>query len=217
MIGWGPALVSVGVRRLLPNEQDHIGVYDRRRHCAVAIAHSWRRDPQAGCSGSAVMPGYRNWCVDTRSTFVCVMNASGGYGCSRYADGAPPLRHKNGTTDPRGLLKLDVPLVGTHPTPPLVWQRRYPHVDSFIHPWTRGGKLRRGLTLNQAGGARHYHGRCFRGTEFARDASAVRCVSDVQLDPCYPQTRAWNRRGAIVACAAPGSTSFGRFVVTRRS
>lgn len=220
MTGWGPGLIRIAVRRLLPNEQDHVGVYDRRRHCTVAIAHSWRRDPHAGCSGYAAMPGYPNRCVDTQETFVCVMNAAGGYGCSRYADGAPPLRNKNGKTDPRGVLKLDVPLGGTHTTPPLAWQRRYPHVDSFIHPWTRGGELRRGLTLSQAGGARRYHGRCFRGTEFSNDTSALRCVSDVlfdQFDPCYPQTAQWNRRGAIVACPAPGSTRFGRFVVSRRS
>ena len=216
MVGWGPALVGIAVRRLLPNEQDHVGVYDNRRHCTVAIAHSWLRDPHTGCSGSAVMPEYPNRCVDTRSTFVCVMNTAGGYGCSRYTDGAPPLRNKNGTTDPKGVLKLDVLLAGTHPTPPLLWQRRYPHVDSFIHPWTRSGELRRGLTLDQAGGARHYHGTCFRGTEFSHDASALRCVSDVQFDPCYPQTPAWNHRGAVVACAAPGSTRFGRFVITRR-
>jgi hypothetical protein len=145
------------------------------------------------------------------------MNAAGGYGCSRYADGAPPLRNKNATTDAHGVLTLDVALAGTHATPPLEWQRRYPHVDSFIHPWPRGAKLRRGLTLNEAGAARHYRGTCFRGTEYSHDASAFRCVSDVQLDPCYPRTADWYRRGAVMACAAPGSMSFGRFVITRRS
>jgi hypothetical protein len=194
MLGWGPALVNIAVRQLLPNEADHVGVYDHRRHCTAAIAHSLRR-----------------------TTFVCVINAAGGYGCSRYSDGAPPLTSKNGAIDTRGVLKLDVPLRGTHATPALAWQRRYPHVDSYIHPWTRGGTLRRGLTLDQASGARHYHGTCFRGTEFSHDAAALRCVSDVQFDPCYPRAADWNRRGAVVACAAPGYTSFGRFVVTRRS
>ena len=55
-----------------------------------------------------------------------------------------------------------------------------------------------------------------RGSEITFDRSALRCVSDVQLDPCFPRTRDWNRRGAVVACGAPGYRSFGRFVVTRR-
>jgi hypothetical protein len=193
MLGWGPAPVSVAVRRLAANEADHVGVYDHRRHCTVSL----------GLGGS-------------QSTFVCVLNAAGGYECSRYADGAPPLRNKNATTDKHGVMKLDIPLPGTHPTAPLPWQR-YPHVDSFIHPWTRSGKLRRGLTLDQSGGARHYHGTCFRGTEFTHDPAALRCVSDVQFDPCYPRTAGWNRRSAVVACARPGATSFGRFVISRRS
>jgi hypothetical protein len=59
--------------------------------------------------------------------------------------------NKNATTGERGVLKLDVPLARTHATAPLAWQRRYPHVDGFIHPWTSAEKLRRGLTLGQAG------------------------------------------------------------------
>jgi hypothetical protein len=216
MLGWGPALVSVAVRRLAPNEQDHVGIYDRLRRCTASLAVPWPRDPQTGCTGYAVMPGHPKLCVSTENTFVCVMNTKGGYECSRYADGAPPLRHKNATTDERGVLKLDVPLAGTHPTPPLAWQRRYPHVDGFIHPWTSAGKLRPGLTFDRAAGA-HFHGTCFRGTEFSRDLSALRCVSDVQFDPCYPPQADWNRRGVVVACATAGWTTFGRFLITRRS
>jgi hypothetical protein len=219
MLGWGPTLVRIAVRRLDAREQEHVGVYDRLRRCTVSLAVFAPRDPRTGCSGEVVMPGHPKFCVYTQTTFVCVINSVGGYGCSRYADGSPPLEHRNATTDIRGVLKLDVPLTGTHSTPPLAWQRRYPHVDGFIHPWTVAGKLRRGLTLNQAGGARHYHGRCFRGTEFTRDKSALRCVSDLlfdQFDPCYPPTAHWNRRGVVIACASPGWTSFGRFVITRR-
>lgn len=199
MVGWGPALVSVAMRR----------------HCTVKLAHSWPRDLSGGCSGYAVMPGYPNRCVDTRNTFVCVMNATGAYDCPFYSDGGPPLRDKNGVTDSAGVLELDAPLAGTRATPPLPWQRRYPHVDSFIHPWTAGGTLRRGLTLRHTG----FRGTCSRGTELTRDTSALRCVSHgLQFDPCYPQLRAWNHRGAIVACdVAPGSMSFTRFVLTRRS
>jgi hypothetical protein len=202
MVGWGPALVSVSVRR---------------SRCTVDLAHSWRRDVTGGCAGYAVMPGYPNRCVDTHETFVCVMNAEAGYDCSHTADGGPPLRHRNGATDAAGAMRLDISLHGTHATPPLAWQRRYPVVDSFISPWTAAGTLRHGLTLNTGGGVRHYRGTCSQGSERSRDPSALRCLSDVQLDPCYPPTSTWNRRGAVVACAAPGSTSFGRFVITRRS
>ena len=124
------------------------------------------------------------------------------------------MSHANATTDAHGVLKLEVPLGGTHETPPLAWQR-YPHVDGYIHPWTAAGKLRRGLTLDQAGGARHYRGTCWRGSEFIFDGSALRCYSDVQLDPCFPATASWNRRNGLVACGDAGRTSFGRFVITK--
>jgi hypothetical protein len=217
MVGWGPTLVSISVRRLRAREADHVGIYDRRRRCTASLAVFAPRDSQTGCPGEAVTPGLPKFCVATQATFVCVMNKLGGYECSRYADGSPPLRNKNATTDGRGVLTLDVPLAGTHATPPLAWQRRYPHIDGFIHPWTREGQLRPGLTFDQAGGTRHYHGTCFAGTEFTHDTAALRCVSDVQFDPCFPPTANWNRHGAIIACAAAGSTSFGRFVITRRS
>jgi len=217
MVGWGPTLVSISVRRLRAREADHLGIYDHRPHCTASLAVFAPRDTQTGCSGEAVMPGHPKFCVSTEATFVCVINKLGGYECSRYADGAPPLRNKNARTNERGVLTLDVALVGTHATPPLAWQRRYPHIDGFIHPWRREGKLRPGLTFDQAGGTRHYHGTCFVGTEFTHDTAALRCVSDVQFDPCFPPTANWNRRGTIIACAAAGSTSFGRFVITRRS
>jgi hypothetical protein len=163
------------------------------------------------------MPGHPKFCVSTQTTFVCVINTVGGYECTRYADGSPPLRNENATTDKRGVLTLDVPLTGTHATPPLAWQRRYPHIDGFIDPWTRAGKLRRELTFEQAGAPRHYRGKCFHGSEFTFETSALRCVSDVQFDPCFGATADWNHRGAVVACASPGSTTFGRFVISPRS
>ena len=217
MLGWGPSLARIAVRRLNASEQAHVGVYDRLRRCTVSLAVSWRRDPRTGCSGDTVMPGDSKRCVSTQNTSVCVINTASGYQCSRYTDGAPPLRNKNATTDGRGVLKLEVPLAGTHTTPPLAWQRLYPHIDSFIHPWTSQGKLRPGLTFDQAGGSQHYRGACFRGSEYTVDTSALKCVSDVQLDPCYPPTADWNRHGVVVACAAAGWTTFGRFLITRRS
>jgi hypothetical protein len=163
------------------------------------------------------MPGYPKACVDRKRTWICVINVVGGYDCLiRHEPLYEPLRNQNATTDARGLLRLDHPLRGTHLTPPLAWQRRYPHIDGFIHPWTRGGKLRPGLTFDQAGGARHYRGTCWRGTELTFDKSALRCYSDVQFDPCFAPTRNWNRPGVVVACADAGFTTFGRFLITKR-
>jgi hypothetical protein len=216
MLGWGPTLVSVSVRRLDVREQEHVGVYDRRQRCTVSLAVFSLRGSHSGCSGGSVMAGQPQSCVYMQNTFVCVINRAGGYWCSRYADGAPPLRGKNATTDARGLLTLDRPLSGTHPTPPLAWQRRYPHIDGFIHPWTPAGRLRLGLTFDQAGGTRRYRGVCWRGSELTHDDSALRCYSDVQFDPCFAPTRSWNRPGVVVACADAGFTTFGRFSITRR-
>jgi hypothetical protein len=163
------------------------------------------------------MPEHPKFCVGRQSTWVCVINAVGGYECPLRHEGGPPLRNKNATTDERGVLKLDVPLRGTHATPPLAWQRRYPHVDGFIDPWTRAGKLRQGLTFEHAGGSRHYRGTCSRGSETTFDKSALRCFSDVQFDPCFAPTSDWNRPDVVVACGSPGRRTFGRFAITKRS
>jgi hypothetical protein len=209
MLGWGPTLVSISARRLDAREQEHVGVYDRRRRCTASLAVAWPRDLRTGCSGyDGVLPGYPKFCVSTETTFVCVLNTRGGYFCSRYADGAPPLKNKNGTTNERGVLKLDVSLPGTHATPRLVWQRRYPHVDGFIHPWTKAGKLRRGLTFAPAGG-RHFHGRCFRGTEFSqtdRRSAACRMFSSIRATH-RPRT------GTVAAWSLPARPQDGQALV----
>jgi hypothetical protein len=213
MLGWGPTLVSVSVRRLGAREQDHVGVYDRLRRCTVSLAVSWARDPRAGCSGYAVMPGRPKSCVSTETTFVCVINTFGGYECSRYADGAPPLRNKNATTDERGVLKLDVRLEGTHATPPLAWQQSYPQIDGWIRPWTRADKLRRGLDFAGSG-----HGPCGIGSKERGAGSALRCRSPMLavVEPCFPQRRDWGR-GDIAACAnQPGETTFVRWTISGR-
>src|SRR6266576_638642 len=111
MVGCGPDLVNIAVRRLVPAEVHNVGSYGRTPRCVASIASKLHE-----------------------LTFVCVVNGSGAYECSRYSDGAPPLRHANGRLDARGVLSLDVPLSGTRPAKPLAWQR-YPHVDGYIHPW----------------------------------------------------------------------------------
>jgi hypothetical protein len=192
MIGWGPELVDIAVRRLVPAEVHNVGSFGRAPLCVVSIAS------KLGAQ-----------------TYICAMNRAGAYECSRYSDGAPPLRRANGKLDAHGVLRLDTPLAGTRATPRLPWQR-YPHADGLIHPWTRDGKLRRGLSFYPDRGPR-YRGHCLRGSEYTRDPTAMKCVSDVQFMACFAPSRNWNRRGTIVACASEGSTRFGRFVITQRS
>jgi hypothetical protein len=190
MAGWGPDLVYVAVRRLVPSEVHNIGDYGRAPRCVASIASRLNV-----------------------STDVCVINSAGAYECTRFSDGAPPLRHANGRLDAHGVLRLDAPLAGTHATPPLAWQR-YPHVDGLIHPWTRGGTLRRGLRFDPGWGP-HYRGHCFAHSEYTHDPAAFKCVSDVQWNACYPPTRNWNRPGTILACSGAGYTTFSRFVISR--
>src|SRR6059058_3536849 len=89
MLGWGPNLVDVAVRRLVPAEVHNVGFYGRAPLCVASIASKLHEQ-----------------------TFVCVMNSASAYECSRYSDGAPPLRRANGRLDVHGVLKLDRPLAG---------------------------------------------------------------------------------------------------------
>jgi hypothetical protein len=196
MLSWGSMSVTISIRGLYARERSVLSVPNpAQRRCTLSLA---------------ARPGQNSW--------ICSIDAVGGYECPLVtSDGMPPLRNKNGTTDRRGVLTLDVPLEGTHVTPPLAWQRRYPHVDGFILPWTRAGTLRQGLSFDQAGGARHDRGTCSRGSQQTVAKAALRCFSDVQFDPCFAPAGGWNHRGAIVACASAGWTRFGRFVIIRRS
>jgi len=196
MLSWGSMSVRISIRGLDARERSVLSDPNpAQRLCTLSLAGR---------------PGQDSW--------ICIIDAKGGYECPLVtSDGMPPLRNKNGTTDRRGVLKLDVPLAGTHATPPLAWQRRYPHVDGFILPWTRAGTLRRGLSFDQTGGARHSRGTCSRGSQQTVARAALRCVSDVQFDPCFAPAADWNHPGAIVACAYPGWTRFSRFVIARRS
>jgi hypothetical protein len=188
--------VRIAIRGLDTRERSVLSIPNpAQRRCTLSLA------PR---------PGENSW--------ICRIDGAGGYDCPLVtSDGMPPLRNTNGTTDRHGLLTLDVPLEGTHATPPLAWQRRYPHVDGFILPWTRAGSLRKGLSFDQAGGPRHDRGTCFRGSQQTVAKAALRCVSDVQFDPCFAPAADWNHPGSIVACARPGWTRVGRFVIARRS
>jgi hypothetical protein len=121
--------VRIAIRGL--NARERSNLYEpnpRQRQCTLSLAGR---------------PGDNTW--------ICIIDDAGGYVCPLVtSDGMPPLRNKNGTTDRHGVLKLDVPLVGTHATPPLAWQRRYPHVDGFILPWTRLGARAGGCASTDA-------------------------------------------------------------------
>jgi hypothetical protein len=142
------------------------------------------------------------------------MGDTGGYDCPLVtSDGMPPLKDANGTTDRRGVLKLDVRLTGTHATPPLLWQRRYPHVDGFILPWTQAGKLRSGLRFVAT-----ERGSCGRWVEHRVPRSAVRCVdsrTSGYSDSCFPERRSF-RAGDLAACGAPGDVTFIRWLISGR-
>lgn len=141
------------------------------------------------------------------------MYSSGAYGCPlRHEPDYAPLRDKNGTTDERGVLTLDVPLEGTHPPPRLAWQQ-YPRTDGWIEPWTRNDKLRPGLRFGSTytGG-----GSCFGGAEETVAKSATRCLwrGLYQVDPCFPKGANWQHRGGVLACPyGPETRTFGRFVI----
>jgi hypothetical protein len=187
MVGWGPAPVNVAFRRPVVKEHSSI-VLPSRRQCIVAIA--------AG-----------------RGTWACVLGSSSAYWCPPlHKPTGPPLnalKGKNATIDRRGVLELDSPLRGTHPTPPLAWQR-YPHIDGFVEPWTSRGTLRPGLRFKGEG-----RGRCFVVDETVR--SGISCLTRTlrRYDACFPQRRNW-RAGDLAACGGLGDTSFVRWTITRR-
>jgi hypothetical protein len=186
MAGWGPGPVNVAFRRPNSRERSRIELSSRRQ-CIVGIA---------------VGDG----------TWTCVLSSTGAYWCPPLHEATGPRLAENAMLDRRGVLELDSPPKGTHPTPPLPWQR-YPRVDGYIHPWTSSGKLRPGLRFKG-----EQHGRCFLAAETAR--SAVSCLlyrTGGRYDACFPQRRPW-QRGDLAACSfGPGSTRFTRWVITQGS
>ena len=183
MLGWGPAPANISFRRPVAKERASIEL-PARRQCIVSIA--------AG-----------------GGTWTCVVMNLGAYYCPpRHEPTGPPLTDKNATIDRRGALELDSPLKGTHPTPPLPWQR-YPHVDGFIEPWTSSGKLRPGLRFKGEG-----RGRCFVVDETV--TSGISCLRRIfRYDACFPQRRNW-RVGDLAACGGLGNTRFVRWKITGR-
>jgi len=189
MVDWNRRVANVAVRRLDARERAAYGLPD---------------DVRPGCVVSLIFD---------RGTVACVIARFGAYWCPPLHDEYGPPLKKNATIDARGVLKLDAPLKGTYPTPPLAWQR-YPHVDGYIEPWAAAGKLRPGLSLQGED-----HGRCFSGTDETLLKSAISCVTPTlaRSDPCFPQRRDW-RRGDLAACAdGPGYTTFRRWRIAGRA
>jgi hypothetical protein len=192
MVGWGSMSVRIALRALNARELDRVSFGDdAQRRCTVSLAGR---------------PGDNSW--------ICRIGNMGGYECPPVtSDGMPRLGNANGRTDRHGVLKLDVPLTGTHATSPLPWQRRYPHVDAYILPWTPTGRLRSGLRFVGA-----ERGACGNFLEHRVPRSAVRCVDSrtyAYSEPCFPQRRNF-RAGDLAACSAPGDTTFIRWRITGR-
>lgn len=186
MVGWGPAPVNVAFRRPVAKEHSSI-VLPSRRQCIVAIAVG-------------------------RGTWTCVLQRPGAYWCPPLHEPTGPpliaLKGRNAMIDRRGLIEVDSPLKGTHPTPPLAWQR-YPHIDGFVEPWTSSGKLRPGLRFKGEG-----RGRCFVIDETVR--SGISCLDgNLRYDACFPRRRNW-RAGDLAACGGFGDIHFVRWRITRR-
>jgi hypothetical protein len=202
MLGWGPTLASVGVavRRVKGGEESR---------CVVALAISYKERAGIRCYERR-LPGHPDYCFRRSQTFVCVLADVGAYLCPTNAEGSPPLRRQNAIVDRRGRLTLQAPLEGTHPAPPLAWQR-YPHVDGFVEPWTSSGRLRAGLRFGGDG-----RGRCFLVAETI--TTGISCLTQrgsVRYDACFPQRPHW-RAGDLAACGALGGTRFVRWTITGR-
>jgi len=191
MLSWGSMSARISIRALTARERSAVLIPDHaQRRCTLSLA---RR------------PGDNTW--------LCRIDNVGGYDCPLVtSDGMPPLKDANATTDRRGILKLHVSLKGTHAVRPLAWQRRYPHVDGFILPWTHAGRLRPGLRFDDA-----ERGSCGFFVEHRVPRSGGRCLSGAGAiyEPCFPQRRVFLARH-LAACGAPGYTSFTRWSVTGR-
>ena len=210
MASWGPTFAAVSFRRPTRYERNYLGVPDRP-HCVVALAVSYeRRLVGKRCYGDRPVAGHPRFCFRRTQTYICVIVPSGAYVCPTNAEGSPPLRKQNATVGERGVLTLHASLAGTHATPPLAWQRRYPRIDGFVLPWTSSGRLRPGLRFDGQG-----RGRC--GLVAETIMSAISCISrtDARYNACFPRRRRW-RAGDLAACGAPGDTTFVRWTITRR-
>ena len=141
----------------------------------------------------------------------CVLADSGAFYCPYSPVEGPRRTTTNATLGKGGALTLDMSLAGTHAAAPLAWQR-YPHADSYVHPWTSAGRLRPGLRLRPW---KLGQGGCISGSEETPDPTAIQCVVAKGMGhtgPCYPQKRQWGP-GDIAACGGVGRT-FYRFHIT---
>ena len=159
MIAWGPVPANVAFRRPVAKEHASIELSSRRR-CIVAIA--------AG-----------------GGTWTCVLGSSGAYSCPPLHEPTGPQLRRNARIGRRGVLVLDQPPRGTHPTRPLAWQR-YPHVDGFVEPWTGGGTLRPGLRFKGEG-----RGACVVVDETALFAISCLTPDSRRYEACFPQRQDW--------------------------
>src|SRR5438874_5221732 len=64
MRSWGPALASVGLRRLDGTRLAAVGLHPGRPRCVVSVAFEYPRDPKTGCSQDPTAPGNPGFCVE---------------------------------------------------------------------------------------------------------------------------------------------------------
>jgi hypothetical protein len=184
MISWGPVPANVAFRRPLATERSNIEL-SARRQCIVAVAFGG-------------------------GTLTCVLSGSGAYWCPPLHESTGPVLKQNARIDRRGVLVLDRPLKGTHPTRPLAWQR-YPHLDGFVQPWTSNGTLRAGVRFKGEG-----RGGCVVVDETAIGGISCLTPDGGRYDACFPQWQEW-LPGELAACGGVGSTRFVRWTITGES
>ena len=125
----------------------------------------------------------------------------------------PPLRSVNGDDRPARAPEARRSAPGTHATRR---SRGSAATRTSTATSSRGlvqARSAAGLSFDQAGEARHYRGHCSRGSQQTVAKAALRCVSDVQFDPCFAPPRT----GTIAARSSPARGPVGRASVASSS
>jgi hypothetical protein len=193
------------------NQDNMVGYRYRHGDVEVALVRPWRL-----LSLATGERGRDKRCIlmlgpEKAHPVYCVLARSGAFYCPYSPIEGPRRTTTNATLGKSGVLTLHMSLAGTRAAAPLAWQR-YPHVDGYIHPWTRDGRLRTGLRLRAW---KLGHGPCHTGTEEIPDPAAIQCVVGRTMGhtgPCYPEKRHWGP-GDIAACGGVGPT-FYRWRIT---
>jgi hypothetical protein len=153
-------------------------------------------------------PAYKHY---LSTYFPCRLNRYGAFVCALHASGpvnGPPLRGLNASWDPGlGVMRLYDPPAHSVPAAKPEWVRRYPVQDGFIVPFTRSGRLRRGLAL-----VRRPSLTCEMFTNIGQRWPAYDCGGAGELY-CFPSTLS-PRNNQLAACSSSqGSRLFRRAIL----